>query len=439
MTKLVRKYKGPVKLMLGFSPRLLMADAKSVEFILSSRTILKKSTEYKFLHPWLGSGLLTSDGIKWKKHRRLLTSAFHFQILKRFIDVFDTQSNILIKKLEEVEDKKINIFPYMKLHALDVICEATMNTSINAQLNPNSNYVKSVEHMCRIVAERTLTLKMWNIFYVFTKDFHIEQKALGFLHGLSNSVIKSRRKELETKCFNGETNKYDSGTKHKAAFLDILLTSTVDGVSLNFEEIRNEVDTFMFAGHDTTTSALSFALYCLSKHQELQEKVFEEIVEIVGNRERASLTYENLQQLKYMEQFLKEVFRMYPPVPAYARILTADAAYDGKVIPKGVQFTVLTYQLHHNPDLFPEPEVFDPERFNAQNSRNISLYSYVPFSAGLRNCIGQKFAMLEIKTTICRILLKFKILPVLDHNPVLIANAVLTSKNGLPIRLQKRN
>ncbi|KAF5277804.1 hypothetical protein FQR65_LT03785 [Abscondita terminalis] len=435
---IVSQYRGPVRLMLGFRPRLILSDSKSVEFVLSSKNILKKSVEYKYLGSWLGTGLLTSYGAKWKNHRRLLTPAFHFQILERFIDVFDKQSNVLIKKLEECEHDKVDIFPYVRLHALDVICEATMNTSINAQLNPTSKYVESVKEMCRILIERMLSFKMIDFIYKFSKDYSKEQKALGFLHGMSDSVIKTRREELQSQSSSDLTIEHDSETKKRVAFLDILLTSQVDGVPLTNEEIRNEVDTFMFAGHDTTTSAISFTLYCLSKHPELQDKVFEEISEILGENESTLLSYENLQQMKYMEQFIKEVLRMYPPVPAFSRITTEDVTFDGKIIPTGVQLLVLVYRLHHNPDLFKNPEEFDPERFNSENSKNMSLYSYVPFSAGSRNCIGQRFAMLEIKATVCKVLQKFKLLPVVEHKPVLLAETILSSENGLFVRLEKR-
>ncbi|KAF5277800.1 hypothetical protein FQR65_LT03781 [Abscondita terminalis] len=433
-SNIMSQYNGPVKLMVGFYPALLMADAKSVEFVLSSKTILHKSPEYKFLNAWLGTGLLTSAGMKWRKHRKLLTPAFHFQILERFIDVFDKQSTILIEKLDKVKDNEVNIFSYARLHALDVICEATMNTPINAQYDPTSNYVKSVREMCRIVMGRAISIKRWNFVYKFSKDYFKEQNALRILHGLSNSVIKTRRKELETRL---SDCKDDLETKKRIAFLDILLTSTFDGVALTNTEIRNEVDTFMFAGHDTTTSALSFSLYCLSKYENLQEKVYKEITEILG-KDNIELSYEKLQKMKYMEQFIKEVLRMYSPVPAFSRILTEDALYDGKIIPKRVRLIVFAYRLHHNPDLFPNPNVFDPERFNPENSKNMSLYSYVPFSAGSRNCIGQRFAMLGLKATVSKVLQKFKLLPVFGHEPILMGDAILSSENGLPIRLEIR-
>ncbi|KAF5277795.1 hypothetical protein FQR65_LT03775 [Abscondita terminalis] len=128
--KLSKEYKSPMKFYLGYDPVLVLADPKSIEFVTTSNKILTKNFTYQLLESWLGKGLLTSDGIRWKKHRKLLTPAFHFQILERFIDVFDSQSNILIKKLEKVKGEEVDIYPYITLHALDVICEATMNTSL---------------------------------------------------------------------------------------------------------------------------------------------------------------------------------------------------------------------------------------------------------------------------------------------------------------------
>ncbi|KAF5277794.1 hypothetical protein FQR65_LT03774 [Abscondita terminalis] len=268
------------------------------------------------------------------------------------------------------------------------------------------------------------------------RDYQKEKNALRVLHGLSNTVIKKRREELLTQ--QPSVNSNDNELKKRVAFLDLLLTSTVDGQPLSDEAIREEVDTFMFEGHDTTTSGISFALYLLSKHQEIQDRVFGEITEIFGNKDTLQLSYENLQKMKYLDQVVKEVLRMYPSVPLISRLVTEDVVYDGQVIPKGVILILFPYQLHNNPTLFPNPDVFDPERFNPENSKTTNVYSYVPFSAGPRNCIGQKFAMLELKGTITKILHNFKLLPVVEHKIQLYTTAVLMSQNGLPIRLEKR-
>lgn len=110
------------------------------------------------------------------------------------------------------------------------------------------------------------------------------------------------------------------GIKKKMALLDVLINSTVDGRPLNTEEIREEVDTFMFEGHDTTTSAICFSLYVISKHPDVQQKIYEELENVLGDRiEDKGLSYCDLGDLKYLELVIKEVLRMYPPVPLFGR------------------------------------------------------------------------------------------------------------------------
>lgn len=104
------------------------------------------------------------------------------------------------------------------------------------------------------------------------------------------------------------------------AFLDVLLQSTIDGKPLTNDDIREEVDTFMFAGHDTTTSGISHTLYLLARHSQVQQKVFEEILQVIGNDKDKLITMRELQDLKYLDLVIKESLRMYPPVPIIGRI-----------------------------------------------------------------------------------------------------------------------
>lgn len=147
-----------------------------------------------------------------------------------------------------------------------------MGVNINAQQHPSSEYVKSVKEMCRIVITRGMSFIKHNDFlYKFTDDYVKEQKALKILHGLSTSVIKQRKQELlEKKEDNTDTSK-EFGMKTRKAFLDLLLEfSQKEKDPLTDEELREEVDTFMFEGHDTTSTALSFASYCLAENPDVQ-------------------------------------------------------------------------------------------------------------------------------------------------------------------------
>ena len=339
------------------------------------------------------------------------------------------QGNTLVKTIEKFEGKEVNIFPHVTLFALDVICEAAMSTTVNAQLNVDSDYVLSVKEICRIILDRSLSLfKMFDALYIFSKDYQKEKKALTVVHGYTNSVINRRRQEIEENPV--EQPKADDddgiGSKRRMNCLDLLLQCQADGKPLPQELIREEVDTFMFAGHDTTTSGISFALYVLSKHPDIQEKVFEEVQNVCFEENRP-ITYNDLQEMKYLEQVIKECLRMYPPATTISRYLTEDVEYDGQILPKGLDLTIIIYALHQNPELYPNPHIFDPERFTTENSRSRSHYAFIPFSAGPRNCIGQRFAMLEIKATVAKIIRNFKLLPAPGHEPKLYVDVILKS------------
>ncbi|NXM84421.1 CP4FE hydroxylase, partial [Oenanthe oenanthe] len=182
-----------------------------------------------------------------------------------------------------------------------------------------------------------------------------------------------------------------------------------DGHTLSDEDIAAEADTFMFEGHDTTASGLAWLLYNLAGHPEHQERCRREVQQLLAGRDTADIEWEDLSQLPFTTMCIKESLRLHPPVTAVSRRCTEDVPLrDGRVIPKGVTCLISIYGTHHNPELWPEPEVvFNPLRFSPENSKGRSPSSFIPFSAGPRNCIGQSFAMAEMKVVVALTLSRF--------------------------------
>lgn len=148
--------------------------------------------------------------------------------------------------------------------------------------------------------------------------FHAKQKRLlKVLHGFTDSVIIARREELVKKI-----NQNDASEKNN--LIDILLQSAIDGKPLSNLDIREEVDTFMFAGHDTVSSAISFTLFSLAEHPEIQQKVFDEMRQVYGDDQRKVHTLQDLNELRYLELVIKETLRMYSPVPFIGRKIQKD-------------------------------------------------------------------------------------------------------------------
>ncbi|XP_055914755.1 cytochrome P450 4d8-like [Eupeodes corollae] len=428
--------------------RLIIAigDPKVAEVLLSSQTHIKKHHLYNLFRPWLGVGLLMSDGRKWFSRRKIITPTFHFQILERFVEIFEQQSDVLVKQLEKhcQTGKEFDVHPFIGLAALDIITETAMGTKINAQTDPTNEYTRAVNDITRIMSLRFLNVPIANetIFSIFCPRIKRRQvECIKTMHSFTIKVIEEHRKALQEVLLveenDNQVHNVGVETKKRMALLDVLLQSTCEGKPLTNEDIREEVDTFMFEGHDTTTSALSFALTQIARHPNVQQKLVEEICEILGKEKTPGISYKLLQELKYTECVIKETLRLYPPVPVIGRELLQDMSYDGGVLPAGSEVLVGIWLMGHDGDLFPDPEEFRPERHLMEAAERASSFSFIPFSAGPRNCIGQKFAMLEMKCVIVKILREYELLPLgEDVKPTM--NLILRSENGFQLGLRHR-
>ncbi|XP_068216286.1 cytochrome P450 4C1-like isoform X1 [Palaemon carinicauda] len=438
-TPIWRVWVGPI-------PAVQVQRAKEAEVILSSNKHIDKSRDYTFLHPWLGTGLLTSTGPKWRSRRKLLTPAFHFKILEDFMEVFNKQSGIMVKKLEKkANGKDFDIFPDVTLCALDIICETAMGRCVNAQENSESDYVKAIYRIGALVQQRQA--RPWlqpDILFKLLGYAKEHDACLKVLHDMSYSCIKERRVQyLERKMRKKQqssSNEDDAfvGKKERLAFLDLLLEAAESDPSITDVDLREEVDTFMFEGHDTTAAAINWSLYLLGTHPEIQARVHEELDMIFGDDDRP-VTMNDLREMKMTENCIKEALRLFPSVPFIGRELTEEVVIDSYRIPKGTTIMIVPFRIHRDPEQFPKPEVFDPDRFLAENCKDRHPYAYVPFSAGPRNCIGQKFALMEEKIVLSSILRKFKVgSDVRREDLKLLGELILRPENGNVVQLTPR-
>ncbi|KAK7866651.1 hypothetical protein R5R35_000268 [Gryllus longicercus] len=439
----------------GSAPWVVLYRAPVAEAILGSNKHVEKSHEYRYLHPWLGTGLLTSGGAKWRARRKLLTPAFHFRILEDFAAVFHEQAAVLMRLLRPHADaaQPFNLQPFVTRCTLDIICETAMGRQVNAQGNSDSEYVRAIYELGSIVQNRQS--KLWlqpDWLFRWNNLYKIHQRCIKILHGFSNKVIRERKEEIkkqkneervknktkESSASATDESLLDIGAKKRLAFLDLLIEYSQDGAVLSNEDIREEVDTFMFEGHDTTSSAISWALFLLGCNPECQEKAVAELRDIFGDSRRPP-TLRDLSEMRYLERCIKEALRLYPPVPMVARHLNEDARIGEYTVPAGTTAVIVTYMLHRDPQVFPMPDHFIPDRFLPENCAGRHPYAYIPFSAGPRNCIGQKFALLEEKALISSFLRHYRIEAVDRREDLtLLGELILRPKNGLNVRIFHR-
>lgn len=237
------------------------------------------------------------------------------------------------------------------------------------------------------------------------------------------------------------SNTSEEKTGEKPALLDILLQSTIDGEPLSNETIRDEMNTFMLAGHETTGTTLGFIAFLLAKHPDVQTKVYQEMIKHELDNTEKSLSIRNINSLTYFDCVVKETLRLYPILPDTFKQCTEDVQFGKVFVPAFTSICTTIHASHMHRKNFDKPEVFNPDRFNDEvSTKERNPYIYQPFSAGLRNCIGQKFALLEMKTILIQVLLKYQIELGSSDFEIDLKNATLLfSLNGVRIKFKKRS
>ncbi|XP_022106003.1 cytochrome P450 4V2-like isoform X2 [Acanthaster planci] len=427
--------------MLGPIAMIVITNAKDAEVLFGSTKHIAKGFVYDFLQPWLGTGLLTSKGSKWFLRRKMLTPTFHFSVLHSFLTVFNEKTDILGVRLKMMTDGQVfDIFPFITQCSLDIICETAMGKNIHAQEDRKNEYVQAVIKMSELALERMKYPWLWpSMLYSILPHGKQHAECLKILHDTTDKVIKGRYQEFVKMYPRGLRNpSADEPQKKRLAFLDLLLQMKQENKSFTFDDIREEVDTFMFEGHDTTAAGVSWCLYLLGRHPEIQHRVQKELDEVFGSTQ-GPVTSDQLQRLHYLTCVIKETLRIFPSVPFIARVLDEDCVLGGHKIPSGTNVCVLINALHRDPDVFPNPEEFDPDRFLYQNCISRHPYAYVPFSAGARNCIGQRFAMMEEKVIVSSVLRHFNIESIQARHEVLpISELILRPSKGIQVKLTPR-
>jgi cytochrome P450 len=435
------------KAKLGPDNFVFIWDEKDLEKLLSSKQHIEKGGDYDFIKPWLGLGLLTAIGEKWSVKRKMLTPSFHFKILDQFIDVFNEQSLKLVKilKAEIPKGKVFDISPYVKRCTLDIICETAMGKQINAQDDHNTPYLQAIHRMCELIEMRAsnpiyaYSDTLWN--FLHGKE---QARVLSVAHGFTDEVIRDRkiqRKQNRPSASSNNDAETEMGVKKKLAFLDLLLDAQENpDNALTDEYIRQETDTFMFGGHDTTATNLGFSLFLFASHPKIQAKAQAELDEIFGEDRQRPISTADFPRLKYLENCLKESLRLYPSGPLITRRIRSDLELsDGVIIPAGTSVSPVIFKVHRDERHFPNPEEFNPDRWNDQENHARHPYAYIPFSAGPRNCIGQKFAMMEEKVIMAHILRNFKLTAAEKKEDLYLKIEItLASKSGIRLSLEPR-
>lgn len=333
---------------------------------------------------FLGNGLLTSEGDFWKRQRKLAQPAFHFQRIEAYGQIMAEET---LKTISAWRDGDMHdVAADMMQVTLAIVCRTLFSTQANFDMDRIGALMHDLLEGAQIVISQS---QSW-LELATHRIQRRQQDAAREMQAIIDGIIQQRK-----------ANPEDNGD-----LLSMLMAARDDeGRPMSDAQLRDEVITLFLAGHETTANAVTWTLYLLSQHPGAEARVMQELTAL----ESAPPAVRDLQKLPYLEQVVKESMRLYPPAGGATREPIEDLELAGYLVPRGSSIAISSYAMHHNPDFFPEPEMFDPDRFTPEREAQIPRYAYLPFSAGPRVCIGNVFAMIESRIILASILQGWKL------------------------------
>lgn len=328
-----------------------------------------------------GQSLLVASGAPWLRQRRLLQPAFHHQRLAGFVRVMTEATAAMLARAGEAPVE-------MASEMMHLTFTIVGRTLFSVDVGRDADEVESamavvLEHTYRRL-ERVLDLPP----AVPTPGNLRFRRALGEIDRIVYRIIAERR--------GVEAND----------LLSMLLRARDEetGEGMTDEQLRDETITFLLAGHETTANALAWTWYLLSQHPEVERRLREEVCAVLGDRAPG---VEDLPKLQYVRQVVREAMRLYPPIWIMERRAIGADEIHGVAIPAGSSVMISPYALHRAPDLWADPEAFDPDRFAPD--REPERFAYIPFGAGPRLCIGNNFALMEAQVIVAMIAQRYAV------------------------------
>uniref|UniRef100_A0A0K8TV47 Cytochrome p450 n=1 Tax=Epiphyas postvittana TaxID=65032 RepID=A0A0K8TV47_EPIPO len=394
---------GVVGFRIGPTQTYMVSDPD--DCVTLANAALDKDYVYDFMKPLLGEGLLTATVPIWKVHRRLLTPAFSQGVLDGFIGVFNSQAKRLVASLNQEDGKKpFDFWAYIGPNALETICLTAMGGA-KADDRLSDEYVHATEQLYNIIIQRFQKFWLHNSFIFNLSTLGKKQTKYGkVLNDVTYEVLKRKQSELANGLRNGNIAE-KSGTKFKA-FIDLIMEHSGEKGLLSDQEIREEVNTIIVAGHDTSASTTVYALLLLGSHPDVQERVYKEITEVLGDRD---VEKQDFPKLVYLEAVLKETLRLYPIAPFVVRRLTESLKLKNFTLPAGSGAFLAFHALHRDKQMWgADAEQFRPERWLDKARLPDHQAAFAAFSLGRRMCIGKSYALMGMKTSLAHLLRSFR-------------------------------
>jgi len=411
---------------------VMISDPEMAKTVMHHPSLRERSPAYEMIECFLGKkNLISSKDVVWYPQRRLLASVFHHHNIQAFLGVFAECSeeliNIVAEKVSDLEPL-VNMESLSTNFALDVILRCMLSKSFNVQRDLNSPFPQAMRVGLQEIEARAFNpLHRLNPF----AQWRFRQTNT-FLRKTCLSILEQKRAKLALQQQADGAGGGPADSKGSRDLFDLMIlardSEKDDNDRLSDEDIYSQFVTFVVAGHETTARTIAWACYLLATHPDVQQKVVDELTEVLGDKTVPTLA--ELGRLKYLQCVIKETLRLYSPAVQLSRLATADIdlpwhsavssspSDSSRVvhIREGQTVYIVLSAIHHHPNLWPNPTLFDPSRFADEASLRHSA-AWMPFAVGDKNCLGQQFAMLEMKCVIAMLFRRFSFTPDIFRPP----------------------
>ncbi|PKU84032.1 cytochrome P450 CYP749A22 [Dendrobium catenatum] len=407
----------------GPTPQLVVGDIELVKEILRDREgEFTKNEPPEFMKKMLGNGLVTSNGQKWVKQRKLASHAFRSEYLKEMVPAIVDAVEAMLQKWVEYEGKEIDFFKEFCILTSEIISRTAFGSSY---VEGKDVFIK-VDELIEIAARNFQVVRLPFFRKLAPNEDDMESDKIEQFIRESIQNLMLRR---EMRKFNGEDDGYGDD------LLGSLMRAYRENESISLDDIIDECKTFYFVGQETTSMMLSWTSFLLALNPDWQEKIRLEVLQVFGDRSLTSEDFSAINKLRQMTMVINESMRLYPPVLGIFRTVAQDCKVGNVLLPKGMQIQISTLVLHHDRNIWGEDaQLFLPERFAGNISGGDAFF---PFGIGPRLCVGQGLAMLEAKLALAMILQRysFTLSPTYVHSPV--SRLTCKPQHGLQVVLQR--
>jgi cytochrome P450 len=411
-----REYGDIVYLRLAHISFCLFTHPRDIEHVLvTNASNFEKTADIRVIRMVLGNGLLTAEGPAWQKGRKLSQPAFRHENIAVYGELM---VRLAEEKIADWQDgQMLDIHQQMMALALDVVAKSLLGSDLYRR-------ARAISDALNVLMGQFVSLGI--LAFLLPDDFPLPRsrrfrRSLRQLDAIISEAIEDRRSVRGT----------------ASDLLEILLrTQDEDEAQMTDERLRDEIKTVFVTGHETTANALSWTWYLLAQHPEVEAVLHRELAEVLEGR---IPTVSDLCHLPYTEMVIKEALRLYPALSAQARRAVGAFETGGFHFPAGTNVAMMTCNTHRDSRFFPEPERFNPERWNADCRRRnpIPRFAYFPFGGGPRTCIGAGFAMMETTLLLATIAQRYRLTLVPGQEVKTLPSLTLRPKNGIQMVVHK--